>query len=190
MAIRKIQFPIVYKQNQNTESAGYGKYYPYAWKPETLELRGLIERVAMDQSVYSRDIVEGVIQRLTKVMVELLEGGQPVKWDGLGTFTPTIENDGTKVTSDPLTMSVDAIKGVHIAFIPENSKGEEITSRAFKDLCTFDVVGIINTTNIGTSAKPKYVRTIITLDAYKAQQQNGGSSSSSGEEGGGPNAGD
>ena len=61
MAIRQIQFPIVYKQNTNSESAGYGHYYPYAWKPETLELRGLIERVAMDQSVYSRDIVEGVI---------------------------------------------------------------------------------------------------------------------------------
>ena len=46
----------------------------------------------MDQSVYSRDICEGVIQRLTKVMVELLQSGQPVKWDGLGTFTPKVES--------------------------------------------------------------------------------------------------
>ena len=84
--------------------------------------------------------------------------------------------DGTKVTSDPLTMSVDSIKGVHIAFIPENSKGEEITSRAFKDLCTFDVVGIIKSTNIGTSAKPQYVREIITLEAYKAAQSSSSSS--------------
>ena len=189
-AVNVIAFPVGMQQNQNTYSNAYGKYYFKPWYPSTLTLKGLIDRVAFEQSVYSRDIVEGVVQKLTTVMVELLKSGQPVKWDGLGTFTPTIENDGTKVTNDPLTMSVDAIKGVHIAFIPENSKGEELTSRAFKDLCTFDVVGIINTTNIGTQQKPKYVRTIITLDAYKAQQQNGGSSSSSGEEGGGPNAGD
>ena len=92
MAVRKIAFPVVYQQNQNAQSEAYGKYYPKPYKPDTLSLRGLVERVAMDQSVYSRDIVEGVIQRLTKVMVELLQGGQPVKWDGLGTFTPTIES--------------------------------------------------------------------------------------------------
>ena len=33
-------------------------------------VRGLIERVAFDQSVYSRDIIEGVIQKLTTVMVD------------------------------------------------------------------------------------------------------------------------
>ena len=92
MAVRKIAFPVVYQQNQNDQSSAYGKYYPKPYKPDTLSLRGLIERVAMDQSVYSRDIVEGVIQRLTKVMVELLQGGQPVKWDGLGTFTPKVES--------------------------------------------------------------------------------------------------
>ena len=79
MAVRKIAFPVVYQQNQNVQSEAYGKYYPKPYTPDTLSLRGLIERVAMDQSVYSRDIVGGVIQRLTKVMVELLQGGQPVK---------------------------------------------------------------------------------------------------------------
>ena len=181
-AVNVIAFPVGMQQNQNTYSNAYGKYYFKPWYPSTLTLKGLIDRVAFEQSVYSRDIVEGVIQKLTTVMVELLKSGQPVKWDGLGTFTPTIENDGNKVTDDPLTTTVDAIKGVHISFIPENSKGEELTSRAFRDLCTFDVVGIIMTTNVGTAEKKKYVRTIKTLEAYKAESQGGGSSSSSSED--------
>ena len=88
MATKVIKFPVAYRQNTNSYSSVYGKYFPIAWRPETLSLRGLIERVAFSQSVYSRDIVEGVIQKLTTVMVELLRSGQPVKWDGLVCSSP------------------------------------------------------------------------------------------------------
>ena len=201
MAIRKIQFPIVYKQNTNSESAGYGHYYPYAWKPETLELRGLIERVAMDQSVYSRDIVEGVIQRLTKVMVELLEGGQPVKWDGLGTFTPSVESVKGGYTEHQIKAGAnvrDVIAGVHIRFIPENEKGEEITSRKFKDLVTFVVEGIARRVEVGTTAggKTKYATNIQSLEDFKSGTNTGGSgtggsgtNTGGGDNGGGTNTG-
>ena len=196
MAIRQIQFPIVYKQNTNSESAGYGHYYPYAWKPETLELRGLIERVAMDQSVYSRDIVEGVIQRLTKVMVELLEGGQPVKWDGLGTFTPSVESVKGGYTEHQIKAGAnvrDVIAGVHIRFIPENEKGEEITSRKFKDLVTFVVEGIARRVEVGTTAggKTKYATNIQSLEDFKSGTNTGGSGTggSGTNTGGGDNGG-
>jgi predicted histone-like DNA-binding protein len=201
MAIRQIQFPIVYKQNTNSESAGYGHYYPYAWKPETLELRGLIERVAMDQSVYSRDIVEGVIQRLTKVMVELLEGGQPVKWDGLGTFTPSVESVKGGYTEHQIKAGAnvrDVIAGVHIRFIPENEKGEEITSRKFKDLVTFVVEGIARRVEVGTTAggKTKYATNIQSLEDFKSGTNTGGSgtggsgtNTGGGDNGGGTNTG-
>lgn len=177
MAQNVIAFQVGLQQNQNSFNSGYGKYYYKPYYPETLNLRGLIDRVAFEQSVYSRDIVEGVIQKLTTVMVELLKSGQPVKWDGLGTFTPTIENDGTVAKQDPLLATVEQISGVHITFIPENSKGEQLTSRAFRDLCTFQTVGVIETTNIGTSTKKKYVRTIISLEAWAHRQEQSSSSS-------------
>jgi predicted histone-like DNA-binding protein len=172
MAVRKIAFPVVYQQNQNDQSSAYGKYYPKPYKPDTLSLRGLIERVAMDQSVYSRDIVEGVIQRLTKVMVELLQGGQPVKWDGLGTFTPTIESVKGGATEAQLKAGVDVrdvINGVHIRFIPENEKGEEITSRKFKDLVVFTVMGIAERVSAGLTSggKQKYATNVIDLENWK-----------------------
>ena len=172
MAVRKIAFPVVYQQNQNDQSSAYGKYYPKPYKPDTLSLRGLIERVAMDQSVYSRDIVEGVIQRLTKVMVELLQGGQPVKWDGLGTFTPTIESVKGGATEAQLKAGIDVrdvINGVHIRFIPENEKGEEITSRKFKDLVVFTVMGVAERVAAGLTSggKQKYATNVIDLENWK-----------------------
>ena len=189
MAQRKIAFPIVYKQNQNEQSAAYGKYYPEAYLPETLSLRGLIERVAFDQSVYSRDIAEGVIQRLTRVMVELLTGGQPVKWDGLGTFTPKIESVKGGLTETQLktgSVSVrDAIEGVHIRFIPENEKGEELTSRRMKDAITFSVEGVKVLTKVGVAPNQKTLVTIESLEKFA----NRGTSSGSGSEGGSQNQG-
>jgi len=179
----------VYKQNQNEQSAAYGKYYPEAYLPETLSLRGLIERVAFDQSVYSRDIAEGVIQRLTRVMVELLTGGQPVKWDGLGTFTPKIESVKGGLTETQLktgSVSVrDAIEGVHIRFIPENEKGEELTSRRMKDAITFSVEGVKVLTKVGVAPNQKTLVTIESLEKFASR----GASSGSGTEGGSQNQG-
>lgn len=172
MAVQKIAFDVVLKRNNNRFHKGYGKYYPEAYKPETLDLRGLIERVAFDQSVYSRDIIEGVIQRLTKVMVELLQSAQPVKWNGLGTFTPSVESVKGGVTADDLAagnVNIDQlVAGIHINFIPENSKGEELTSRSFKESVVLNCVGVIETTNIGSAQKKKYARTLNDIEKWKS----------------------
>ena len=118
MAVQIIAFPVVARQNTNDDSTAFGKWFLTPYWPETLNLRGLIERVAFSQSVYSRDIVEGVITKLTEVMVELLKSGQPVKWDGLGTFTPNVHSKGV---NDTESVSVDQIQGVTINFIPARS---------------------------------------------------------------------
>ena len=90
-------------------------------------------------------------------MVELLKSGQPVKWDGLGTFTPNICSKGVNDTD---SVSVAQIQGVKINFIPENSKGEQLTSKAFKDLCTFEILGKLITTKVQkTSASGKHYNT-------------------------------
>ena len=183
MAVNTIAFPVAARQNNNDSSTAYGKWFLVPYWPETLTLRGLIERVAFGQSVYSRDIVEGVIQKLTTVMVELLKSGQPVKWDGLGTFTPNIQSRGVTQIKN---VSVDQIQGVHINFIPENAKGEELTSKKFKDLCVFEVLGYLVSTNIGTQQKPKYQRVLYPIDYQASGSGNsGGGTQSGGSQSGG-----
>ena len=155
-------------------ATAFGKWFLTPYWPETLTLRGLIERVAFSQSVYSRDIVEGVIAKLTECMVELLKSGQPVKWDGLGTFTPNIRSKGVNETD---LVNVGQIEGVTINFIPENAKGEALTSKKLKDLCTFDIMGkIVTKATTKTSASGKqykvYDRVLYPLD-YTVPQNNG-----------------
>jgi hypothetical protein len=74
-------------------------------------------------------------------MSELLAQGQPVKLDGLGTFSPSV--DGQKLGKISIEKAVEAgadamINGIKINFTPENIKGEKLTSRAFKEQCVFE----------------------------------------------------
>ena len=191
MAVQIIAFPVVARQNTNDGSSAYGKWFLTPYWPETLNLRGLIERVAFSQSVYSRDIVEGVITKLTEVMVELLKSGQPVKWDGLGTVTPNIHSSGV---NDTASVSVEQIKGVSINFIPENAKGEQLTSKKLKDLCTFDILGRIETTKkTKTSANGKeyatYERILYPLHYEASEAGNTGGGTQGGSQSGGDNSG-
>ena len=78
----------------------------------------------------------------------------------------------------------DVIAGVHIRFIPENEKGEEITSRKFKDLVTFMVEGIALRVEVGQTAtgKKKYATNIQSIEDFRSDNSaagNGGSSSGS-----------
>ena len=66
MAQNVINFPVALKQNTNDDSTAFGKYFWVPVWPKTLNLKGLISRVAMSQSVYSADIVKGVIEKLTE----------------------------------------------------------------------------------------------------------------------------
>lgn len=171
MAEAKIPFDVALKRNDNQYNSAYGKYYPVAYNSKTLSLKGLIERVAFEQSVYSRDIIEGVIQRLTKVMVELLQSAQPVKWDGLGTFIPTIEAVNGGCTAEDIKAgkaNIDQLtEGIHIRMVPENAKGEELTSKKFKDTCVLNCVGILEVTKVKENGKTKRFSKLVPLDTWR-----------------------
>ena len=80
-------------------------------------------------------------------------------------------------------MSVDQIQGVKINFIPENSKGEQLTSKAFKDLCTFSILGKLLTNKYYT-----YERILQPLGYVGSEAENAGGGGNSG--GGTQNGGD
>lgn len=140
MATRRLSFAYVLKQNKNDDSTAYGKWFAEAYSPtDTLSLKGLCERVAMNQSVFTPEIARGVIDKLTTDMNELLQSATSVKWDGLGTFRPSVESVGV---NEPENYNVNTdVKGIHIRFIPVNDKGEELTSRKFADTLVFVLYG-------------------------------------------------
>ncbi len=128
MAIDKIQLLYNLRQNNNEDSSAYGKWYPRVVRRSTLSLRGLSDHIAGHGSIYTRDVVIGVLTKFRDCLVELVSEGVAVKMDGLGTFYPTIEATGAEsaVGYDPSSH----IQGVHVRYLPEDSANDQITSRA------------------------------------------------------------
>ncbi len=191
------QFPLVLRQNRNTYSNAYGKFYAERAEVKTISTRGLCEHMASHQSIYSRDIIEGVITKMRSCLVELLSEGNPVKLDGLGTFDPQVENTKGGITEaailagnyNPLTL----VKGVHIRFLPEGETNDDIRSTTFKDQCSFTTQGVLEPIDLTPeetdASKKKWGYKTVPLDVWIAQAQNASSAGGSGSSDG-PNAGD
>ena len=85
----------------------------------------------------------------------------------------------------------EVVAGVHIRFIPENEKGEEITSRKFKDLVVFTVMGIAERVSAGMTSggKQKYATNVIDMETWKNTSPNPSKGGESGNTGGGESTG-
>ena len=90
--VNNIQLTINLKRN-NRKSDYYGKLYGYTETQNTLSMRGLTKHISDHGTIFTRDIVEGVITKLCECIPELVDQGVPVKLDGIGTFYPTAQNE-------------------------------------------------------------------------------------------------
>ena len=141
MARSNIPMVINLRQNKNDESTAYGKYFAEVDSKEPLNLKGFAKHMTGHGKIADYQMCVLVLGQVVECMSELLAQGQPVKLDGLGTFSPSV--DGQKLGKANLAEAVAAgadsmINGVKINFSPENTKGEKLTSRAFKDECIFE----------------------------------------------------
>ena len=92
---------------------------------------------------------------------------------GFGTFTPKVESAKDGISKADLLAGKlnlrELIDGVHIRFIPEDSKGEELTSRKFKDTCVLENVGVIEIEKVGTAPNIKRLQTLVPMDTWRQQ---------------------
>ncbi len=131
MAKEKISMAYNLRQSNMENSSTYGKWYPQPVRRDTLSLRGLADHIADHGSIYTRDVVLGVLSKFTSCLIELVEEGVAVKLDGLGTFYPTLEAKGAET---PVGYNIEEyLKGVHVRFTPEGCEDDNITSREMKN---------------------------------------------------------
>lgn len=124
---------IIYEvyQNKNEHSTAYGKYYARVKNLENLNTRKLANHISEHGSVYTPDVVYGVLEKFRSCLLEMLLNSKKVKIDGLGTFYTTIEcQSGGALTKDKFSVTRD-IKGLHIRFLPEQEQEQNISSREF-----------------------------------------------------------
>ena len=111
-----------------------------------------------------------VLQNIVSCLKEMVTQGQPVKLDGFGTFSPSIESDGQKAATtveEALNVGIDnLIAGVHLRFTPENSKGEELTSRALKKECTFKAAYVISSKSKTIDGKKRTYQEKIPISSF------------------------
>ena len=149
MARSNIPMVINLRQNSNDESTAYGKYFA--------------------GKIASYQMCELVVKQVVECLKELLSQGQPVKIDGLGTFTPAV--DGQKLGKANITDAIAAgpvamINGIKINFQPENTKGEKLTSKAFKDDCIFEWGYVVKSIRKIISGKEKRYQEKVPIATY------------------------
>ena len=115
---------------KNQRSSVYGRYFGRVVNTETINTEGLAQHIAEHGSPYTEDIVEGVLKKAEKCILELLLDSKKVKLDGLGTLYLTAQNTkGGAESVDKYSVGQN-IKGQRIRFFPELCDGKNVASKS------------------------------------------------------------
>jgi uncharacterized membrane protein YgcG len=188
------------KQNKNTESSAFGKYFPEVARQKTLTTRGFAEHMIAHGSKYQLEDIQAILRMFSTCLPELLAMGIGVKFDGLGVFLPYAESKKgiTKAEMAGITPQ-EIVKAIHIRFQPDSTKLDNLAGPAFADRCSMEMrnVIIIETVKDPQTNKVKEtLRTEIPINTFLSDNYNGttgnsGSGSNGGSQnGGGTNTGD
>ena len=119
------------KQNKVKNSKIYGKWFAHGKTIETLNTRKLANHIAEHGSIYTPDVVFGVLEKFRSCLLEMLLESKRVKIDGLGIFFTTLENEkGGAAKKEDFTPQKN-LKALHIRFLPDQVAETNISSREF-----------------------------------------------------------
>ena len=119
------------KQNKNDKSSAFGKWFAQIKTLETLNTRKLASHISEHGSIYTPDVVYGVLEKFRSCLIEMLLESKKVKIEGLGTFYTTLENQKRGSDKKEEYNPNKHMKALHIRFLPEQATEENISSREF-----------------------------------------------------------
>ena len=149
MATNKISMPYIVYQNTVNNEKTQGKYYARPVVMNTLSLKGFARHIHDHSGTYKTSLLKGVLEEMVECLTEMVSQGVAVKLDGLGKFYPTFECTGADSYED-FDINTN-LKGIHIRFLPERTKDEDITSRAFLTRCSMQRAAAVKSTASGGS---------------------------------------
>ena len=100
----------------------------------TLSLADMAEHIMKHGSVYTEDVVIGVITKLKTCMQEMLADGYKVKLDGIGTLYPVLSSKGVDNAKD--FSANDAVTRLGISFLADQSKKSVYKASAMRQGAT------------------------------------------------------
>ena len=127
----KILYEVYQNDIKDSESAMYGKWYARLKSIETLSTTKLAKHISEHGSVYTQDVVEGVMTKFKNCLLEMLLESKKVKVTGLGTFYLTAECEKGGADKEADFNVNQHLKALHIRFLPDQTAEDNISSREF-----------------------------------------------------------
>ena len=165
--IQKIQRTVQVKDANNTRKKVQKTYGKIIYR-KTLTLDDMAEHIMKHGSVYTEDVVIGVITKMKNCMQEMLADGHKVKLDGIGTLYPTLTSAGVDNAKD--FSATENVTRIGIAFLADQSRKSMYKARSMREAV-----------NLSTSVYSELTgEDGATESGNNGNTENGGGSSSSG----------
>ena len=119
------------KQNNIEKSPVKGKWFAKGKTIETLNTRKMANHISEHGSIYTPDVVFGVLEKFRSCLLEMLLESKRVKIDGLGIFYTTLENEKGGAAKKEDFSPQKNLKALHIRFLPDQEAETNISSREF-----------------------------------------------------------
>ena len=129
---------IVTYKNNNSKTTAYGKTYGRLMHMDTLNTSDLCRHIMKHGTIFTPDVVKGVIERFVMCFEELLLEGNKIKLDGLGTFYLSINTEGV---SDREQFTANNVKALRIKFIGDQCKESEYATKMLTSKAKFKSLG-------------------------------------------------
>ena len=127
----KILYEVYQNDIKDSESVMFGKWYARLKSIETLSTERLAKHISEHGSVFTADVVEGVMKKVKTCLVEMLLESKKVKIAGLGTFYLTAEcTKGGADKEEDFNVN-QHLAALHIRFLPDQTADDNLSSREF-----------------------------------------------------------
>ena len=140
---------ILYQVKQSKgKGPASGKWFAKVKCTDTLDVRQMAKHISEHGSIYTQDVVLGVLEKFRTCILEMLLESKKVKIDGLGTLYCTIENTrGGAAKKEDYNVGTH-LRALHIRFMPEQQQEMNISSRQFLKKARF-----LNIESIGSPSQ-------------------------------------
>ena len=127
----KILYEVYQNDIKDSESVMFGKWYARLKSIETLSTEKLAKHISEHGSVFTADVVEGVMKKVKTCLLEMLLESKKVKIAGLGTFYLTCECQKGGADKEEDFNVNQHLKALHIRFLPDQAQEDNLSSREF-----------------------------------------------------------
>ena len=121
-------------KNNNDKSAAFGKTYGRLVHQDTMNTSDLCRHMMKHGTIYTSDIVKGVVEKFIQCFEELLLEGNKIKLDGLGTFYLSINTEGVANEKD---FTANNVKAIRVKFIGDQCKESEYATKMLTSKAKF-----------------------------------------------------